>query len=85
MKSNKNKKDLEELIKKYELDKSVSPEKFHKDLYLYHEISMNPTLSQNTEKDYLNNYQLRICKEYKINYQTFLRNLYLLKRHNGIT
>lgn len=71
---------LEELINKYELY-NQDANKFHKDLALYYDMSKNPMLSEWTEREWLSNHQLQICKEYNINYPTFLRNLYMLDRY----
>lgn len=75
---------LEELIDKYEINYRT-PKKFHKELLIYYNTSKNPTYSKQTEIKYLNNLQLDICREFKINYPTFLRNLELLDRYKQLS
>lgn len=75
---------LEELIDKYEI-KNYNKNEFHKELLIYYTTSKKPMFSKQTEMKWLNTLQLEICKEYKINYPTFLRNLNLLETYLSLS
>lgn len=75
---------LEELLDKYEIN-HLTLKNFHKELSLYYDISRRPMLSKRTEEKLLNNRQLEICKEYRINYPTFLKNLNLLSEYKQLS
>lgn len=67
---------LEELLDKYEVE---NPEEFHRDMLFYYNILKHPELSEITESKWLSIYELEICKRYKIQYPTFVRNLEFLE------
>lgn len=74
---------LEELIGKYQV--KIKKNKFHKDLSLYYYVSKNPEFSSLTERTWLNDLQIDICKKYKITYPVFLRNLELLTVYSELS